>query len=110
MKVTTEFPKSKDAILSLSWIEQKTLSNLNSHILSEINYIGPINLNYDLLKQALCLENSTQNKRNLQTTTCKNYIGNLDNSGVCLKEYWKAKQQRSIHSIITGDFLQIPKS
>lgn len=48
MKVTTEFPKSKDAILSPNWIEQKTLSNLSNHTLSEMEYIGPINLNYDL--------------------------------------------------------------
>lgn len=71
MEVTTEFPKSKDAILSPNGTGQKNPSNLSSHTLSEMGYICPINLNYDLLKQALSLENSTQNNRNLQTTSWK---------------------------------------
>lgn len=53
MKVTTEFPKSKDAILFPNRTQQKHPSTLSSHVLAETEYISPINLNYDLLKQAL---------------------------------------------------------
>lgn len=69
--MATEFPKSEDAILSPSWIDQKNPSDLSNHIISEIEYIDPVNLNYDLLKQALFLENSIQNNRNLQTSSWK---------------------------------------
>lgn len=50
---------------------------------SEMEYIGPINLNYDLLKQAWSLENSTQNNRNLWTASWK-------------KLPWKLGQLRSM--------------